>query len=484
MSASASVWRAVSVSRRAKILEARWQKLCAKYLPRASKDSIWRLSRNDRRLLPRAGWKLHISATILNAPQVLNRVGPFLTAQRVLFKAPRSLREINELNSGLNSRYSQVGKIITVYPRNDDEAVFLAQRLHELTRRFSAPNIPFDLKFADTGNVYYRYGAFEYLELTQNGRQLPALQTSSGELIFDDRLRSKPDWVMDPFEPHKLETRTSAARIPIHIMKVLVQRGKGGVYVGLDLTSATPQLCLLKQGRKNGEISWDGRDGAWRVRHEGRVLSQLSAAGVTVPRVRSSFELDGNYYLVMEYLNGETLHDKLASRARRLPIAQVLRCGLQLAQFMAKLHRAGWVWRDCKPRNIIVTANGSLAPIDFEGAAPIGKPDPMRWGTPGFKPPATHRGKVENGKADDLYALGSMLFLLVTGRIYNPQKLTSIQTLRSNVPPKLVQLIESLLATDPGVRTEIDTVRATLSSILRGLERRKKTLGEKTTPLL
>jgi hypothetical protein len=403
---------------------------------------------------------------------VLKRVAPFLTAQDVLFKAPRSLREIGELNSGLNYRYSQVGKIITIYPKNDDQAIFLAQRLHALTKRFSGPNIPFDLKFAESGNVYYRYGAFEYVEVTHNGRQVPALPSPAGDLIPDDRQRSQPDWVVaDPFQPYKPPARC-AAPLPMHIIRVLVQRGKGGVYVALDLSSGTPRLCLLKQGRKNGETSWDGRDGAWRVRNEKRVMFQLSSRGVPVPRVYSSFELEGNYYLVMEYLNGDTLHGKLLSRSRRLSVAQVVVYGLQLAQFICKLHRAGWVWRDCKPGNIIVTSSGRLVPIDFEGAAPIGKPDPVRWGTPGFIMPRARRGNI-NSKADDLYAFGSILFLLLTGRIYDRQEQRTVQRLRRNVPGRLIELVDSLLSTEADERLTIEAAYASLRSILKSLKLRK-----------
>src|SRR6185295_1113874 len=97
----------------------------------------------------------------------------------------------------------------------------------------------------------------------------------------------------------------------IRVIRALSQRGKGGVYVAIDLGSGHPRLCLLKEGRKNGELNWDGRDGAWRIRNEKSVLAKLSSRGVPVPQVHSSFVSGGNYYLVMEYLDGETLHEML-----------------------------------------------------------------------------------------------------------------------------------------------------------------------------
>ena len=479
MSGSASSWRTVPVDRRAKILEARWQKLCALYLPRAPKDGIWRHSEGGDRREPSAGWKLHISATILSAPVVLKRIAPLLITRGTSFKAPRSLREVGKLNSGLDYRYSQIGKVITVYPRSDNEAVFLAQQLHKLTKRLNGPAVPFDFRFSDTSNVYYRFGAFAYLELARNGRQVPALYAPEGRLVPDIRERAKPDWVSDIFETHKPKLRSSrqTAVESIRVIKVLAQRGKGGVYVAIDLRSGSPRLCLLKEGRRHGEVTWDGRDGAWRVKNEERVLSRLSSCGVPVPQVHSSFEMGGNYYLVMEYLDGETLHEKLLFRARRLAVTQVLDCGIQLAQFIVQIHSVGWTWRDCKPKNIIVTRDGRLVPIDFEGAAPIRRPDHLRWGTPGFTTPASRVRNVGNGVADDLYALGSILFLLLTGRVYDSTTALTIKKLRRNVPSNLCQLVESLLATNADGKLTAEIARATLTSICLGSKRERRRLA-------
>src|SRR6266571_3750541 len=141
VSADVRARQVMTVNRRAKILEARWQRLCAQYLPRAPQDSIWRYCAASKGQQPSSGWKLHVSATILNAPLVLHRIAPLLIARAASFKAPRSLVEVGKLNSGLNYRYSQIGKVITVYPRDDDEAVFLAKRLHELTKHLAAPSV-------------------------------------------------------------------------------------------------------------------------------------------------------------------------------------------------------------------------------------------------------------------------------------------------------------------------------------------------------
>jgi serine/threonine protein kinase len=130
------------------------------------------------------------------------------------------------------------------------------------------------------------------------------------------------------------------------------------------------------------------------------------------------------------------------------------------------MHRAGWVWRDCKPKNIIITRTGQLVPIDFEGAARINQPDYLGWSTPGFTPPESRTRKTPSGKADDLYGLGAMIYLLLTGRIFEPDQPVAIQTHRRGVPLELRQLTESLLSNTRRKRPSAESASALLNAIL------------------
>ena len=457
------------------LLQRRWDELCAKYLPLTDGDSIWRYSRSTAQDDLDQGWKLHVSATILNAPQILKRVAPALIRRGVQFKAARSLTDVIALNSGLNQAYSQVGKVITVYPRSNREAVQLAQCLDKLTFRFRAPSVPFDLRFGEASNIYYRYGAFKHIEIERDGRLIPAVMSASGELVPDVRENPKPAWVSDPFQNltarRKVPNRKSVAASSFPVVRALVQRGKGGVYQAIDLQSNPPRRCLLKEGRRHGELDWDGRDGAWRVRNEERVLSRLSRCNLKVPKVYSRFEVASNVYLVMEFVDGETLHNLLLRQKRRLPIRYVLAFGIELAAFLAQMHRAGWAWRDCKPTNLIVNRTGQLVPIDFEGAERISRPDPSLWGTPGFMPSVSRNRASHTGLTDDLYALGSILFLLISGQMFEDSHPIPIFKLRRNTPLELTRLVESLLAATPQERPGAQQTEAQLTSILMNLNR-------------
>ena len=462
-------------------LEKKWNELCVQFLPVTDGDSIWRYSRTRQESDAAQGWKLHISTTVLNAPQILERVGSPLSKCGVQFKAPRSLTDIVALNSGLLHTYSQVGKSITVYPRSDHEAVSLAQILHQLTYRFKCPTVPFDLRFGEHSNIYYRYGAFTRIEFEQpDGTRTLAMTSPAGELMSDSRERPKPDWATDPFAgtPTKKSRDQQRNRLPsIHVLRALVQRGKGGVYQAIDLQSNPPRLCLLKEGRRHGELGWDGRDGAWRVRHEERVLAHLSAAGISVPRIYSRFECERNFYLVMEFIEGESLHTLLGKRKKRLTINRLLSIGVRLADLLAQMHRAGWAWRDCKPQNLIVKSDGGLMPIDFEGAEHINRPDWSLWGTPGFVPHRSSRLSTVSGLTD-LYALGSILYLLISGRMFDDQKPVSIARLRRNVPLELQSLVKSLLDENPHHRPTAQSAHLQLTAILRKLSDHRACLAQ------
>lgn len=446
-------------------LEGRWTVLRKQYLTVALRKSIWRYSRRGGKGDPPQGWKLHLSATVLNACDMLAAVGPQLCRRGVLFKAPVTLHELDRINSGLHYGYSQVGKFITVYPQTDGEAVRLARLLHKLTRGMGAPSIPFDLSYRPESCVYYRYGSFTPLEMEMpDGSRVLALRDSQGHLVPDEREGAAvPEWLVDPFVSRLSQKASEPAETPLKTtfkaFRALTQRGKGGVYLAVDLSAAPSRLCILKEGRRNGETNWVGRDGYWRVAHEARVLAALEEAGIPVPLVYSSFRAEKNFYLAMEYVEGESLNHLLKRRRRRLAVRRALMIGLRLAELVARIHEAGWVWRDCKPGNVIASAGDELRPLDFEGACPVDWPDPLPWGTPSFVPPEWYGApSLCSRLPEDLYALGAILYLLLGGRAPAIVELRPVEHLRRGIPPEVCRLIAELLNANPERRPRATSV--------------------------
>jgi Protein kinase domain len=436
----------------------RWQELCTRYLPIVQPDSIWRYSRKPASEDAKQGWKLHISATLLTANEILQRVGSFLEEQGVQFKGAVSLSEIGKLNSGLHYGYSQVGKCLTVYPRNDTEAVEVAEKLDELTSGIAAPRIPFDLRLKSESCVHYRYGAFNHQQIQhEDGRVTLALETPEHKQIPDVRTSPiAPDWAVDPFVTRQRGKIDRAIENPLatrfRVFRALSQRGKGGVYGAVDLESSPPRFCLIKEGRKNGEPGWDGHDGYNRTRNESKVLPVLRGLGLQVPLVYGSFEVQGCFYLVIEFIEGACLQMVLGKRKRRLPVLQVLKYGVQIADILHTLHSAGWVWGDCKPSNLAVTQGGVLRPFDFEGACLETEENSSSWVTPAFTAPECNEAAYRTSSAEDLYAMGVTLYYLLAGQYPSFPEQVPVEALRSKLPVKICDVVAALLSKDPACR--------------------------------
>ena len=428
-----------------------WANLCSEYLPVEMVNSDWKYSRTYTKDDLSQGWKLHIAATILSANKVLQTVAPVLNRRGVLFKAPISLEELEKLNSGLHYGYSQVGKFITVYPRSPGEARSLARKLDQLTHGVNAPAVPFDFRYREDSCVFYRYGAFEQVLIdVKEGLQLPALRNSEGKLVPDPKYTgsAKPDWVPPLFKNQELKknlAEPSPLKTTFRVFQSLTQRGKGGVYKAVDFSQNQPRLCLVKEGRQSGETSWDGRDGKWLVKREEEVLRSLSAAGAPVPAVYDSFELHNNYYLVTEFVEGETLESVLKKRRRRLRLNRALAYSMELASLLTGIHAAGWTWYDCKPANLIVTSRGTLHPIDFEGAWPVNGRDTRLWATSEFYPAASHDMP---GPQADLYAFAIVTHYLLTGSLPEENGEVRLKKLRRDIPEWICELLDQLLRPD------------------------------------
>lgn len=458
----------------AKSLNKRWQEISQHFLPIISEETIWRYSRIYVPDDPDQGWKLHISATILNAAEVLETTATFLKSQGALFKAPVSLREVKKINSGIYYNYSQIGKIITVYPQTNEQAVFFAEQLHLLTGKFPAPAVPFDFQFKPESSIYYRYGAFKTFELKDvDGSKILAIRDWDGNLIPDLRYawQPHPEWVSNPFPSTSSETETSQTPLTKNykVFRALSQRGKGGVYQAVDFSANSSRFCLVKEGRKNGEVDWDGRDGFWRVRYESHVLKILREAGINVPQIYSSFETAKSFYLVTEFIEGETLYAFLRKRERRLSISQVIKYALQLSRLIAQIHSAGWLWRDCKPGNLIICKDGSLRPIDFEGACPINQPDYVWYST--LTPVFFEESEIYSRECrinSDLFALGAIIYLLFEGELPNVTSMGSApQILRRKAPNEIKLLVSQLLNPNPKKYPTAKTVTQKLETALK-----------------
>jgi serine/threonine-protein kinase len=144
-------------------------------------------------------------------------------------------------------------------------------------------------------------------------------------------------------------------------------------------------------------------------------------------------------YMVMEYVDGETLRAYM-TREKRLSVDQAVDFGRQLAAAMAYAHSQGVFHRDLKPENVLVNTEGQLVVTDFGVAFMAGaRRLTWRWfstalGTPDYMSPEQIQGKRGDARTD-VYAIGVMLFEMLAGRVpWEGDNALSVMSQHMNAP--------------------------------------------------
>jgi Tol biopolymer transport system component len=263
---------------------------------------------------------------------------------------------------------------------------------------------------------------------------------------------------------------------PYEIQAPLGAGGMGEVYRATD--TRLNRTVAVKTLPKHLSEKPEARE---RFEREARAISQLSHANIC--QLYDLGEQDGIHYIVMEYLEGDTLATRVARG--RLPIEQVLRYGAEIGEGLDCAHRAGVIHRDLKPGNIMLTRSGAKL-MDFGLAKTAALASPQSSGlsltltSPNISQPLTTEGtvigtfqymspeQVEGREADarsDIFSFGSVLYEMTTGKRAfegksqvtvasailekEPDPVTVSQPL---APPALQHVIQTALMKDPESR--------------------------------
>lgn len=231
-----------------------------------------------------------------------------------------------------------------------------------------------------------------------------------------------------------------------HILQKIGQGGMGAVYQAIDSHIAN-HICAIKEMSDMAITDSAEKAQALQAFHrESELLATLSHPNI--PRVMDRFSESGRHYLVMEYVRGETLQQKLDRGEGPFSEPQLLSWTHQLCDVLAYLHRQSppIIFRDIKPDNIMIDENGQVKLIDF-GIVRFFKPgknkDTTHLGTPGYAPPEQY-GKQQTDPRSDIYALGATLFYLATGKPpdeYPPYQLPAPGEVNPNLSSKIAQVI-------------------------------------------
>ena len=226
----------------------------------------------------------------------------------------------------------------------------------------------------------------------------------------------------EPAPEAALELGTTVG--PYVIVDRIGRGGMGQVFLGTDprLQRRVALKCLLD--------SRAGADVRSRIIHEARAAARISSQHVAV--VHDVVEHDSRAFIVMEYVEGETLAALIRKGA--LPVAETIAIGRQIAAALAAAHAEGIVHRDLKPGNVQVTPSGIVKILDFGIASATrlltpaltasagtaagvdtGAVMPRIAGTAPYMSPEQLLGRRIDERSD-LFSLGAVLFEMCTGQ--------------------------------------------------------------------
>ena len=203
--------------------------------------------------------------------------------------------------------------------------------------------------------------------------------------------------------------------------RIIRQIGGGGqalVYLAEDTNLG--DLRAIKELTPDPNASPQERQAAYdQFQREARILTELNHRNLA--RVWDHFRVGGNAYLVMDYIEGQTLQEIVDQTPGFLPEAAVQRWAGQLCDVLDYLHRQQppIIFRDLKPSNVMLDRTDTVKLIDF-GIVRFFKPgkttDTLRMGTMGYAPPEQYEGQGQTDARSDIYSLGATLHHLLTKR--------------------------------------------------------------------
>jgi serine/threonine protein kinase len=375
------------------------------------------------------GWILHVSLILPQIISGLMKILPIILQEGIAFKVPVDLDAAQNI---LNSAYGidMVGKVIKIYPETTDIAVRIAKILIEQLKEFRGPTVYTDCLLG--GVLYTRYGSYKWAqEYDAAGSPVKILIDHGGNIIHD----VKPIPFKFPFDlawPFEqiIQPNVSYSESIILNKKylhtsLLKSDAKGNVLKGVKIFPLYKMSqVLIKQGKCNMLVNEIGEGIHERLKWQFELHKTLQGA-VALPEVYDLFQIAGDTYLVMQFIDGYSLQKYLnlvfQNRSWSLiPIKEKVKVIDFIIAYLSevlKLHNLGYVHRDISPENGIIDCNGKIWLVDtelvysYKNKVPV---VPFYYGTPGFISPEQLL-KIEPEVSHDIYSIGALLIYSLTG---------------------------------------------------------------------
>jgi len=376
-------------------------------------------------------WLIHITVIPQQFYLLIGPLLELLKGHEHAFAIPVDAVHHSSILDG-RAGFDLTGKVVTVYVNRDEEAMTIAQGLIRLTRNLKGPAIPG--AYPLSGCVAVSYGV-----LFQSDQLKHALfyQSNYAGALRSILAANGKAWPFQRIKPLKIQREPRLLNWQYIPLTTLKSAPKGDVIKTFKINAVYNMgYCVLKQGRKYQSLDNNGRDILDRLQWQYRVHRFLEDKKV-LPRAIEYFELYGDGFLAMEFIEGTTLGEKAislsegklwkyldADRKREL-----LGYILQVIRLLTIFHETGIVHRDVTPANFLVAGENRVIAIDIELSCDIrsGLPSPpFTLGTPGYMPPDQLHGGPPSIQ-DDIYGLGAMLISLLTGIL--PHKFNTASTM-------------------------------------------------------
>jgi serine/threonine protein kinase len=226
--------------------------------------------------------------------------------------------------------------------------------------------------------------------------------------------------------------------------------------------------------------------------HASFFTEERAAGMLQHPHIIATYDAgtEGPYnYIVMEYIDGDTLMPLCKKNGPRAPVDQVIDIAFKCAKALDYSHSKGVLHRDIKPSNIMITKDGVPKIMDFSIAEISAAPQAMTGvvGSPMYMAPEQVRGETL-GPQTDLYALGAVMFHLLAGEapfyaeevkklfmLIKAQPAPPLQVIRPELPIQLCEIVDRLLSKDMGDRYqtggEVSVALARLSDKIKNADK-------------
>ena len=237
------------------------------------------------------------------------------------------------------------------------------------------------------------------------------------------------------------------------ILQVVGRGGMGAVYKAEDRQFGN-RLVAVKEMSQTGLDPQEVAEATEQFKQEALLLAGLKHP--SLPSIYDHFSENGHWYLVMDFIEGETLAKHLnKARGKVLPVPEILDIGIQLSKVLGYLHTRSTpiIFRDLKPSNVMLTPDGDVYLIDF-GIARLFKPgqarDTVAYGSAGYSSPEQY-GRAQTAPQSDIYSLGATLHEMLSGNdpSSTPFRFAPLPSLGQPAMSELAALITRMTDTDP-----------------------------------